>query len=230
MTYDGIFLITSALRTADHLTKYNKEERYNQTIKTIESIKKYGPSNSTMYLIEGSAENPDEDKLKNIESMGVHIFKAYEHPDVRNYAMQGAKIFIENLCLYRFFEWFMKNPVKAKRIYKISGRYELNENFKPGFEYKDSFVFLKSFDSWMPIQNQEFADAKKFYETRLYHMDYSLLNTYVDNLVCMIDASLKYNINVEHSMYKCLNGQNVIELDKIGISGFVSPSGEYKNE
>ena len=50
MTYDGIFLITSALRTADHLTKYNKEERYNQTIKTIESIKKYGPSNSTMSL------------------------------------------------------------------------------------------------------------------------------------------------------------------------------------
>ena len=230
MTYDGIFLITSALRTVDHLSKYNKEERFNQTIQTIESIKKYGPPNSIMYLIEGSTEDPDEDKLKTIEDMGVRVFKAYDCPEVRTYAQRGFKIFIENLCLFHFLDWFKKNPVEGKRIYKISGRYVLNENFKPGFEYKDSFVFLKSFDSWMPIEKQEQASAKKFYETRLYHMDYSLLNTYTDEIVHMINDSIRYDINVEHSMYKFLSKHKVVELDKIGVSGFISPSGEYKDD
>lgn len=230
MTYDGIFLISSALQTIDHLSKYNKEERFNQTIETIHSIRKYGPSNSKLYLIDGSSEIPDKDKLKAIEALDVHIFKAYENPQTLLYAQRGFKIFIENLCLHQFFEWFTNNSVTAKRIYKISGRYVLNENFKPGFEYKDAFVFLKSIDSWMPLQIQQEANARKFYETRLYHMDYSLLNTYKDELVNMVNDSVRFNINVEHAIYKSLSKYNVIEVDKIGVSGFVSPSGEYKDE
>jgi hypothetical protein len=230
MTYDGIFLITSALRTIDQLSKYSSEERFNQTIETIQSIKKYGPSNSKLYLIEGSSEDPDTDKLKIIEDMGVHIFKAYENPETRLYAQRGFKTFIENLCLFHFLDWFSKNTVEARRIYKISGRYVLNNNFKPGFDHKDAFVFLRSFDSWMSPQKQEETNAKKFYETRLYHMDYSLLNTYRNEVVNMINDSIRFDINVEHAMYKFLSKYNVVEVDKIGVSGFISPSGEFKDD
>jgi hypothetical protein len=230
MTYDGIFLITSALRTIDQLSKYSSEERFNQTIETIQSIKKYGPSNSKLYLIEGSSEDPDADKLKIIEDMDVHIFKAYENPETRLYAQRGFKTFIENLCLFHFLDWFSKNPVEARRIYKISGRYVLNNNFKPGFDHKDAFVFLRSFDSWMSPQKQEETNAKKFYETRLYHMDYSLLNTYRNEVVNMINDSIRFDINVEHAMYKFLSKYNVVEVDKIGVSGFISPSGEFKDD
>jgi hypothetical protein len=230
MTYDGIFLISSALQTIAQISRYSKEERFDQTIATIHSIRKYGPPNSKLYLIDGSSEIPDDDKLKAIESLGVHIFKAYENPQTLFYAQQGYKTFIENLCLHQFLEWFTQHSVTAKRIYKISGRYVLNENFKPGFEHKNAFVFLKSMNSWMPLPHQQEANATKFYETRLYHMDYSLLNTYKDEIVNMINDSVNFNINVEHAIYKSLSKYTVIEVDKIGVSGFVSPSGEYKDE
>ena len=39
MTYDAIFFISSALITTNTLSKYNSEERYKQTLKTISTIR-----------------------------------------------------------------------------------------------------------------------------------------------------------------------------------------------
>lgn len=229
MIYDAIFLITSAMKTIDSLSIYTKKERFNQLVETIESIKKYASPNHLIYLIDGSIEDASEE-LDKIEKMGVHVFKAYEYSNVKQYAQQGYKIFIENLCLLYFLDWFNKNPQKAKRIYKISGRYTLTENFTHGFEHENAFVFLRSFDSWMPKEHQEIANVKKFYETRLYHFDYNLLEVYRNELINMINESMKYNINVEHSMYKFLSKYNVVEVNKIGVKGYISANGEYKNE
>lgn len=230
MTYDAVFLITSALKTTSTLSKYSTEDRFKQTIETIESIKKYGPTNSKLYLIDGSTEDPDDEQFQTIQNMGIEIFKAYEYPNVRTYAQRGYKIFIENLCLIYFCSWFKQNPVSAKRLYKISGRYTLTENFKLGYEHENAFVFLKSMESWMPVDQQNQADAKRFFETRLYHMDFSLFDTYAYELNNMVELSAKYGINVEHSIYKCLSKYNIVELEKIGVRGFISPSGEYKDD
>lgn len=228
--YDGIFLITSALRAIQPLTLYSDEDRFRQTVETINSIRKYGPANSIIYLIDGSPEYPNETKLKTIREMGVNIFEAYKLPDVRSYAQNGYKSFLENLILIYFLDWFKKNPVKAKRIYKISGRYTLNENFRNGFDFEDSFVFLESVDSWMPKWKQESTNSKKFFETRLYHMDYSLLETYARELIGAVNNSIQLDVNVEHSIYKAFSKYKVVELKKIGVSGFISSSGEFKND
>lgn len=230
MIYDAIFFVTSALTTIQTLSKYSDEERYKQTLETIQSIKKYAPEKHYIYLIDGSTEDPNPEYFKTIENMGVEIFKAYEKNDVRENARKGFKIFIENLCIHHFLRHFAQTGKVSKRIYKLSGRYVLNSNFQYGFEHENSFVFLKSFDSWLSIEHQKYANASKFYETRLYHMDYSLLKTYQEEITNMIHESIKYGINVEHAAYKCLNKYKVVELEKIGVSGFISPSGEYKDD
>lgn len=208
---------------------FSDAERFEQTANTVKSIQKYCP-NGKIYVVDVSTEPGYEEYLRKLNELGADVLYIGNHPVVREYSKNGMKSQGELTALTVFLDWFERNKVEAKRIYKISGRYELNDNFSLGLEYENSFVFLKSVDSWMPTQIQDVTGIRKFFETRLYHMDYNLLPIYKNAIPQILDICNRYNVNIEHAIYHVLKDQNVVELDKIGLTGRIAPSGEFKDD
>ena len=153
------------------------------------------------------------------------------HDGVNMLSLNGMRSQAECYAFMGFLSWFKQQNIKAKRIYKLSGRYTLTDDFVlDAPEYKDSFVFAKALDSWMPKGMQEVADANKLYRLRLWHMDYNLLETFSDALPLIFDDCSTYGIDVEHAYWKHLHKYRVVELDKIGVKGIIAPSGEQIDE
>lgn len=225
---NSIFFISSALKT-NVRSIYSNEERFNQTIKTIESIDKYCP-NSIKYIFDSSASLPEQSYLEELTKKDVKIFYTGKNEMVNRFSTVGANSLGESLSFKLFLDWFLQQNIHGKRIYKISGRYQLNDNFSPGLEHTDSFVFKKSVDSWMNDEQKRAAGTSKLYDCRLWHMDYSLLKTFSDELITIINDCSQLGIDLEHSFYKNLHKYKVVELEKIGVCGNLAPNGEYVDD
>jgi hypothetical protein len=226
---DGVFFISSALNVKQ-LSVFNNDERFQQTVETIKSIDKYCPNN-VKYIFDTSYDLPKSEYIATLGLMGVKFFFAGNHHDVKMLSESGQRSLAETLGFILFLNFFKQNQVEAKRIYKMSGRYKLNDNFVPfKEEFKDSFVFLPTVDSWMPKSHQEAAGVDRIFELRLWHMDYNLLDTFQVELYNIIDDMSKYGIDVEHSYYKNLNKYNWKTINPIGLEGAIAPTGEIINE
>jgi hypothetical protein len=133
--------------------------------------------------------------------------------------------------LYYGLQYIKNQNLSASRIFKISGRYSLNENFVTNRDdFKNSFVFAPALDSWLSKQDQDRVGVNKLLRTRLWHMDYSLLDTYISKLPKIFDDCAKYGIDIEHSHYKNLNDMKIVEIDPIGVEGNIAPTGEFVKE
>lgn len=227
--YDAIFFINHALKV-NQLSVYTEEERFKQTIETLDSIDKYCPNNQ-VFIFDSSPERPNVEYFQELSDRGAVIFYTGDESDVKKFSQLGQRSIAECITFIYFLSWFKQQNFKSKRIYKLSGRYRLNDNFIVDDEkFKDSFVFSTALDSWMPKNKQEFASVDKLFRLRLWHMDYNLLDTFQLNLSKILQDCSTYGIDVEHSYYKNLHTYKTIELDKIGVCGNIAPSGEYIDE
>lgn len=226
---DGVFFISSALNVKQ-LSVFNNHERFEQTVETIKSIDKYCPNN-VKYMFDTSYDLPKSEYIGQLGLMGVRFFYAGDNEHVRKLSDSGQRSLAETLGFILFLDHYKKNPVIGKRIYKMSGRYKLNDNFVLDREdFKDSFVYLPTVDSWMPKQHQEYAGVNKIFELRLWHMDYNLLDTFSKEIYNVLDDMIKYQIDVEHSYYKNLNKYKWTTIEPIGLEGAIAPTGEIINE
>lgn len=227
--YDAIFFINHALKV-NQLSVYTEEERFKQTIETLDSIDKYCPNNQ-VFIFDSSPERPNVEYFQELSDRGAVIFYTGDESDVKKFSQLGQRSIAECITFIYFLSWFKQQNFKSKRIYKLSGRYRLNDNFVVDDErFKDSFVFSTALDSWMPKDRQEFAGVDKLFRLRLWHMDYSLLDTFQLTLSKILQDCSTYGIDVEHSYYKNLHTYKTIELDKIGVCGNIAPSGDYIDE
>lgn len=226
---DGVFFINHAL-SVNHLSVFDDRQRFQQTIETVNSIDKYCPNN-VKYIFDSSPNVPKEEYLKQLNSMGVVILYVGQQPTIKNYSNAGARSLAECIAFGIFLDWFKENKVESKRIYKLSGRYQINENFVLNDDsYKDAFVFANALDSWMPKSQQESAGVNKLYRLRFWHMDSNCLDTFHNKMKLIFNDCSNFGIDVEHSYYKNLHMHKVVEVEKIGLSGHIAPTGEYVNE
>jgi hypothetical protein len=229
MIYDGIFFVNHALKV-NQLSVYNEEERFNQTIETIDSINKYCPNNQ-VFIFDSSPERPNVEYFQELSDRGVIVFYTGDEPDVKRFSQLGQRSIAECITFLYFLNWFQKQDFKSKRIYKLSGRYRLNDNFIVDREdFKDAFVFATALDSWMPKHKQDSIGTHKLFRLRCWHMDYTLLDTFQLNLSKILQDCATHGIDVEHAYYKNLHTYKTIELDKIGVCGNIAPSGDYIDE
>jgi hypothetical protein len=232
MNYDSIFFINSCINVQrGGLSIYTPEERFEQTIGSIESVQKLAP-NSKIYLFDSSVESVPIIQQKTIEDKSVIFHYTGEDDTMKQMTMRGLKNFAETYSFILFFRWLKltNSLVTANRIYKLSGRYQLNENFDYNLRPENSFVFKKSVKSWMSEEQCKFTGVDRVYDTRLWHMDFKLIDTFYDSLMYIFNDSYTLGIDVEHSFYKHLHKYNVTEVDVIGVQGNKAPNGEYVNE
>jgi hypothetical protein len=235
-------LITSAIHTNYGI--YNKEQRTNQTLATVESVRKYIP-NSTIILLDASTVAVQQDNSEEfnqlIDSVDYYIdysddadFQHF-HNNVTNYDI--GKNVMESLAMLKTLQYITTDPemmeiiASSNRIFKLSGRYRVTEQFNIGKfsneKTQDKYVFKIRAASWIP-QDDTGVDHQLY--TRLWSFTPNLMvptiNMYqslIENMFALINQG-KY-IDIEHSMAKFIPKDQLIELATVGLKGNIAPNG-----
>lgn len=231
-------LITSALYTNYGI--YSTAERIAQTLATVISARTHIP-NATIILIDNSkvdiqADNsPELNAL--IDAVDFYIDNSDDtdiqhfHNSVTNYDI--GKNAMECLGMYKALNYILTDPaimeivVQSSRIYKLSGRYEITDQFNlmhfDSAVTRDKYVFKQAQPGWV-------AGEPLLLQTRLWSFTPSLLldtvklfKTIIDNMFATFNQG-KY-IDVEHSMAKFIPADKLVQFNTIGLKGNIAPNG-----
>ena len=160
---------------------YKKEERMSQTINTINSVRKYIPD-THIVLLDNSNFNYYEYSI--IEKL-VDTFINITNNNVLNYFTDvfEYKAFGEISQSLQFFDLFLKEDyTKCKNFFKITGRYEINDEFN----YKQYDNDLNIFKKHLSIKDKE------YYFTCFYKLDKSLLKEVQKIFINFVENKEKY--------------------------------------
>lgn len=176
---------------------YSFDERFYQTLNTIDSIRKY-VNDSHIILCENSEIGIREESIL-INKVDSYIKTNYNHCNKSyNESFQMVKI-IESMC-----------DISYDLFFKISGRYYLNENFK--IENFKGVSFREFVVSGIPCYSTvlySFGKESELEMSRVYK-----------------NFALGGYSDIENGIYNLLN-VNVNKMDILGVSGNIAPSGEY---
>lgn len=187
---------------------FSPKERLEQVKKTVNSIKDK-LLESEIYLIEAGNKNYESEfKYTNL-----------------NYIYCGNKYFIKKAisspykAIGEIFSllYGIKNISKENEpflIFKISGRYFLNDNF--------------DINKWS-IKKFNFKEAVGTYSTRLYLLPSKYLSFYKIILLLSIPLSL-INVSIEKTLYILMPGKLVQKIEILGMGGNIATNGNIINE
>lgn len=226
---DAIVVISNALVVTGAQSIYSLEDRFNQTLETIESIDKYCPNNLKV-MFDASPQTPDKSYFEKLQERGVSVVYTGNNPDVNYVSSMGLKSVGESISHLMTLNWLRENNVSCKRIYKVSGRYKLNENFTPGLEHVGKYVFTIPTKTWMTEERIKETGVDHVYQSRLWHFDSSLLNQTIDEMTQVVADCARLGIDIEHALYKNFKKYDPVEMEKIGLCGNQAPSGEFVDD
>ncbi|NBX97590.1 hypothetical protein EB118_16660 [bacterium] len=234
---DVLFLLSSAIHVKHGI--YNTEQRLVQTTRTCRSIRSYVPD-AKIYVLDGGYKNiTDEegfildqfiDKFYNFsENQNVINVQAIDNHDVvKNF----IELYMFSIFLNDYAEIFSRNH---KRIFKISGRYRLNNAFNLDDHMKeaDKIVIRGPFKS--QFSSKITGDVTQQYMSRLWSFDASLTSyikeCYHNMLKNMMDKVNEGGyIDIEHLLFKHLDSKLVYNIPQIGIEGNIAPNGMMVQE
>jgi mannosyltransferase OCH1-like enzyme len=217
--YKNIFIITSILNCTNLELSYSKKRtvfsfrsRLRQTIKTIESIRKYYKDCDILLCDCSDLCNYKTEELE-ISNMVDYYYNFYDN-DVIKEAVNGIyKGHGESMILLKALEIINDLNESYKYIFKISGRYYLNDNF-------DNKLFENNENVFTTWDGCNFSLC-----TVLYKLMYND-KTYFENVLRNSMNELIEGNSIEICIYKYfLKNINIIE--KINVDGYLSTEG-YK--
>ena len=192
---------------------YSHEERFEQTKKTIQSIKKKIP-NSKIFIVECSELHDEQNNyLKKNSDYFLNLIDQKEK--VQNiYSI--SKALGEGTMTIEAINYIQQNNIEYENLFKITGRYWLSEYFTySNFENNDIMVHY--------IQND---------------INNACTSLYKLNKMNVVDFQ-NFLIHNKDFMYQCIGYEvlfakflqlpkknKVIHMNKIGINGLISVSGD----
>lgn len=237
-----IFLVTSAIYSKSGISgQLTPETRIQQTIDTANSIRKHLP-NATIYLLEGGSNAISFDvrskflhHYDDVIDFSYHPFIAFAHERVE-LDKQGITV-IKGPC-----ESFMLREAckllkvtSNDRIYKISGRYKLNNKFNVVDHHTATgkYLMLKKKKNLEYYDDPTSITYSPFqYSTRLYSFCGSIINKAIENYdninqrLLWLYSQDKY-IDLEHATYLTYDSLDIIETPTIGLSGSFAENPEW---
>lgn len=225
------FIVTSATNT--RFGVFNAEDRLVQTIDTILSIKQRCPS-AYIVLIE-MAGIPLQDHQKETLQSHVNLLidysgdalvqKIYENPN-----WDIVKSSTELMCFGEALIVMKKHVDSFDRIFKVSGRYLLNEDFNIAdyASYPDKIVFAKRKQSQFPPEVT--GGVSEQYMSRCWSFPAKDLDKIAKMFKAMRRAMFCIvgdhgYLDIEHLLFLYTNPADVVEVDKIGVQGLLGPNG-----
>jgi hypothetical protein len=204
----NLIIITSVIKTHPSPLSYGKrsvfseQERYEQTLKTIESCNKI-PDSTIVFLETSDLGQTYEDA---IESKVNTYINSRDVAHVRKYTDGASKGKAESTQIRYGLDQI--NWRSYDNLFKISGRYWLNDNFKYQNYYNDGNVFKQG-----PNGNVG---------TALYKVNKRSYDLLWD---CLTHCTLS-QLQMESVFGRFFNN-NYIALDKQGLCGYVSVDGNF---
>ena len=221
-----LFIVTSALRPTIGI--FDKQTRLNQTIETVKSIRAKVPD-SIIIITDASVEEVPQSDIEQISPWMNGVVSWTQDNEIRYFSQQGHKSIAESLLMMKTLIMLKRNPGvskmlnSVKRIFKISGRYRLNEKFDITDYDHDrlygKYIFKKRMPSW--------CGRESLLVTRLWSMCPSLLDEYVATLPNIINTIGSQGIDTEHAHFECLNKEHLVEFDYVYVEGQVAQTGEW---
>jgi len=191
---------------------YKPEERYEQTLKTIESVKKYIP-NAHIVLIECSKLN-QEMETGFINTVNLYLNYSSD-PSIQN-AVDGIhKSYAEGLTILKFLESEEFKNLQVDNLFKLSGRYYLTDMFKLN-EYSNTQNCFRRFSYQGSNVGRYFSVLYKIYKTSLEEYK-NMFKTSIMETV---------NVNMDMEAFLCSHmKKNIKLLDHLGFEGNIAVNG-----
>ena len=179
MISSKIIISNNSIQFTNNRSLYSVEERFNQTLETINSIKKYIPDYYIILFDNSYLNNEMYLKLK----QNVNIFINITDNKKINYCTNkhknkgiGEIIGIKYMLKY-------VDEIRFKNLFKISGRYVINEKFDYEKLEGNNNVFKKNND----------IDIENFYYTSFYKISNKNYNKYKKCIDDILNENLKIN-------------------------------------
>jgi hypothetical protein len=183
---------------------YTKQERYEQTIRTIKSIEKI--KNKKVLFVESSDILEYENEIINMVDFYKNIYKDDNIKNIIDGPHKGVGESISILEGLKDIDLSLYD-----NIYKISGRYWLTDKFNYSLWDNDNTMFFND-----KRYNNNIATVFYKINNKQYDEWISLLNTIYKNTdVSAIEVIFKNNM------------KNYSQISNIGITGFMSYDGLY---
>lgn len=242
MNYKFLFLVGSAINhfNAEYISEFTAEERFQQTLDTIQSIKDKVPD-AYVLIYEGSETRIKEEyKDKFIKNSDLFIEcgndpymkSLYEnlHRDPDKFTF--VKSMLECRCLQIVLNNMKEHNIfnDVTRVFKLSGRYKLNEYFDID-DYKTRFLMNKYVMKYYDYE-ERFEDIENIYSllygckgsivTGLWSFDRFLFN----DIFNVLQRSFEYmeraiqltsGIDIEHSFYHFIDRDKILNVPFLGF-------------
>jgi glycosyltransferase involved in cell wall biosynthesis len=216
---NNVVIITSVLNCIDSPLSYYStrsvftvKERYEHTLKSIASIKEFIPNVEILFC-----ECSDLEKYKNyqetIREKVDYYYNFYDNIEIRENVNGSLKGLGESSILLEGIKILLNNKKNYKNIFKLSGRYYLNNKFNYELFKNNNNIFTK----W---DNSNSSYCTIFYKINMcdiYLFQKSLINSLPD---------LNKHKSIEQCIYKYFN-KNIVTHDKLEVSGLLSTEGYY---
>ena len=194
---------------------FTREERFNDTKKTFESIKKI--PNSIIILVECSdfIQNEYDYFVKNTD----YIINLWENKEIQKNIFGISKSLGEGTMTIEALKFIINNNIKYDNLFKISGRYFLNDDFNYDIFNNNYLIFKK-------INN----DINNI-STVLYKIPYSYTNILYNFLINNLDLMNKcIGYEILFGLFlKTVNNELYILYNNLGVSGKVTVCGSSYN-
>ncbi len=207
-----MFMIISVINTGKNPWYHNsirspftKEERFQQTLETIESIRKL---NDNTKILLADCSDIDKDMEETLKNKVDYYIQLYTNDHIRNICMNSRqKGHGEILETKAVIDFIKENNIEFKRLFKISGRYFLNEHFSKDNYSLEEFSFKKV--------------APDTGSTVLYSVPYCLFDEFnkaIDHTIYVY--SINDRIGFEALLPMACNPLQHVET--LGVAGYVS--------
>jgi len=252
-----LFLVGSALNhfKEDEFSAYDEEQRFIQTLETIECIRNKVPE-SYVVLFECSSKPINEnqkDILREKSDLFLEFYKEpvlkqiYENLEERPELITYGKSLLETRGLLNTLYMIKHHNLfsDSQRVFKLTGRYLLNDDFNIE-DYKSKFLEGKYVIKRYKYLSQEAENydekeldnvyaylygAKGMMNTGLWSFDRLLFNDAIEALekaFTYMEKMIQYTAgtDVEHSLYRFIDKNNIITTQNLGLTMVKGMSGE----
>jgi hypothetical protein len=225
----NVFIVTSSLKPT--IGVYSYEERMNQTIASLKSIRKKVPD-AIIVVTDVSVKPLTEMEVQMITHHSNVFINSSDEPNTKFFSERGMKSHAENALLFSTLLTLKQNPQishilnSTKRLFKFSARSELEDGFDIN-EYDNLFgkyVFKKRIPTWM---NQLKNGADNLLITRMFSFCPSLIDNYLG--VIQKNIPIMNELDTEHAHFENIPEKYLVEFDRIYCWGYLAGTGKIEH-
>jgi len=230
-----VFIIPSTIQPLFGVINY--EDRFTQTLETIQSIKDTVKGKSIIILADSSAKELPAEKLQKLRD-SVTLFLDFHNDDLaqqfnKNWLKSHGENYLLHNSILRLKEIYDVNynydlKDTKGRMYKLGGRCKLLPSFdiQEHHDSGDNYVFKTRLSTWRTPEQQKVCDSTHLLETRFYSWPISFMYDYLGIIQKNFEL-FNQGLDTEHAHFINIPKDKLIEKERMHVGCYIAASGAY---